>query len=195
MLNFANTKGSAIRQDIATQNNQVNDCFPNATANSNILPAKAMVIALQQPMIKKIGLDAAVMLSQAFYWQKKMGDRFWYKTQQDWESEIGLTRRQQERSRSILRSQTPCFWHEKYGGTPRKLYFKIDLSVFQNMAILNKQVNAEVTDLPDKNAHASLSTSAKHISKVTNRNNQGDFRKATTGIDAFMSRHLQNEVN
>jgi hypothetical protein len=194
MLNFENEKGSTTRQDIATRYNQFNDRLCDSTPKVAFSPSKSMIIALQQPLIKKLGLDAAVMLSQSLYWQKKMGNKFWYKTQKDWETEIGLSRRQQERARSTLRDLKPQFWHEKYAGSPRRLYFKVDLSVFAKMTLLNNQVSAEMTDLPVANELTGMSDLDTHIRKLTNRNNQGDFSKATTGIDAFMSRHLKNEV-
>jgi hypothetical protein len=62
------------------------------------------------------------------------------------------------------------------------------------MTLLNNQVSAEMTDLPVANELTGMSDLDTHIRKLTNRNNQGDFSKATTGIDAFMSRHLKNEV-
>lgn len=194
MLKHENQKGSTIRQDMATQNNQVNDCFPNATANSNILPAKSMVIALQQSMIKTIGLDAAVMLSQALYWQKKMGNRSWYKTQQDWKSEIGLSRRQQERARSILRAQNPCFWVERYAGNPRRLYYLVDMDTLSSITNFAQQVSANRTNLPAPSAHASKSKYDTHYSKLNQKIKAGDFSNATSGIDSFLRRHLDVEV-
>lgn len=159
--------------------------------NEIVMLTSNKVIALQQGFISIIGLDAAVLLSQAIYWQNKMGKRSWYKTQQDWESEIGLSRRQQERARSILRAQNPCFWFEKYAGTPRRLFFKVDLTILATMAKKSSQVCSKVESLPAPSVHASKSECDKHYSKLQQKNKAGDFLNSTVGIGAFVSRHLK----
>lgn len=122
-----------------------------------------------------------------------MGNRSWYKTQKDWESEIGLSRRQQERARSVLRDFKPQFWHEKYAGTPRRLYFKVDLSVFKNTTLLNKQASTDIANLPVTTELASMSASGTHNSRVKQKIKAGDFSNAASGIDSFLSRHIHKE--
>lgn len=156
---------------------------------------RCKVIALQQGFISILGLEAAVFFSQALYWQKKMGDRFWYKTQQDWESEIGLSRRQQERARKILREFQPCFWHEKYSGTPRRLFFRIDFSVLSGLSLLTMQASNEQADMLVISEQTSKPNSAKHISKGKQKIKEGDFVSSTLGINAFVGRHIDNREN
>lgn len=153
---------------------------------------RCKVIALQQGFISSLGLEAAVLFSQAMYWQKKMGDRFWYKTQDDWKSEIGLSRRQQERARKVLREFQPCFWHEKYSGTPRRLFFKIDFSVLSGMSLLTMQASNEQADMLVTNEQVRMINSAKHISKGKQKIKEGDFVSSTSGINAFVGRHIDN---
>lgn len=75
---------------------------------------------------------AAIMLSQAWYWtlnkeaQKREG--WFYKSAVEWTSETGLTRDQQRRARSILRSTG--MWKEELLGVPATLHFKIDKDEF-----------------------------------------------------------------
>src|SRR5882757_9341071 len=72
-----------------------------------------------------IGITGSVMLSQACYWSKRTGiDGWFWKTQEEWEDETGLTRTEQETARAKLR--TTKFWEEKRAKVPAKLYFRID---------------------------------------------------------------------
>ena len=70
-------------------------------------------------------VTAAVLLSQAVYWQKKNDHKDWFKTQIGWEDETGLTRRQQETARKKLRQFS--WWNEESKGLPAKIYYKVDL--------------------------------------------------------------------
>jgi len=96
-------------------------------------------------------VNAGLMLSQGFYWSGRTGSNngwFW-KTQEEWEEETTLTRRQQETAREILRSKG--FFKEEFRGIPRKLWFKLDIDAVEN-AILEYQNKTLVTLLPHKNA-------------------------------------------
>lgn len=69
-------------------------------------------------------VKAAVLLSQAVYWQKraKQADGWWYKTAEEWTDETGLTKHEQDTARR------DC---EKYlktdlRGIPATLYWKVD---------------------------------------------------------------------
>lgn len=84
-------------------------------------------------------VTAAVMLSQAVYWQRRaggMGGNFW-KTQEDWEDETGLTRSEQETARRKLRENLPTAWFEERAGTPARLFFRVDLAELERLAIKN----------------------------------------------------------
>lgn len=69
-------------------------------------------------------IKAAVLLSQAIYWQKRarQADGWWYKTAEEWEEETGLTRHELDGARKAS---------EKYLKTdirdvPPRLYWKVD---------------------------------------------------------------------
>ena len=70
-------------------------------------------------------VTAALMLSQACYWQRRSsGDGWFYKTQAEWEDETGMSRREQETARAALRA---CgVLHERRAGVPAKLYYQVD---------------------------------------------------------------------
>jgi uncharacterized phage protein (TIGR02220 family) len=70
-------------------------------------------------------INAALMLSQAMYWSKrtKVANDFFYKSAKDWEEETGLTRREQEGARKILK--TFPFWEEQLKGMPAVVHYKI----------------------------------------------------------------------
>lgn len=77
-------------------------------------------------------ITAALMLSQAIYWTRRTGDNegwFW-KTQEDWEKETGLTRHEQELARNRLLKTT--FWKEARRGAPAKLYYFVDERALEN---------------------------------------------------------------
>jgi hypothetical protein len=71
------------------------------------------------------------MLSQAIYWSLRTlnPDGWFYKTQEEWEEETGLTRREQENARILLKSRG--FMDEERRSVPAKMYFKVDLDLVQ----------------------------------------------------------------
>lgn len=71
-------------------------------------------------------ITAALMLSQGVYWSLRTNDEegwFW-KTQEEWVEETGLTRKEQENARKKLRDLK--FWQEELRGVPAKLHYRID---------------------------------------------------------------------
>lgn len=78
-------------------------------------------------------VTASLMLSQALYWtrtwltqpeQSGVNGWFW-KPIKEWQDETGLSRREQETARKILRQLG--FLEEKKQGMPAKLYYRLDL--------------------------------------------------------------------
>ena len=72
------------------------------------------------------GINGALMLSQMVYWSKRTKDKngYFYKTQDDWEQETGLTRREQETARKRLRELG--FVSEHKHGVPCKVHFRVE---------------------------------------------------------------------
>ena len=71
-------------------------------------------------------VTAALMLSQAVYWQKRTSheDGWWFKTRDDWNRETGMGRYEQERARKRLRRLG--LLQEDLRGVPAVLWYKVD---------------------------------------------------------------------
>lgn len=78
-------------------------------------------------------VTAALMLSQAMYWQKRTQDPegWWWKTMEDWTEETGLSRKEQESARRRLRNAG--LLEEERRGVPARLYFRVDLSILDGL--------------------------------------------------------------
>ena len=76
-------------------------------------------------------VTAALMLSQALYWQRrcKEPEGWWYKTLEEWTEETGLNRRETEAARIKLRALEVL--EEKRTGSPAKLWYRIDLNTLE----------------------------------------------------------------
>jgi hypothetical protein len=92
----------------------------------NLLEILDRPIAFQRSFVRLTGsINAALFLSQSMYWANRTGEDGWfYKTQKDWEEETGLTRREQETARKILKEKG--ILEEKLCGVPATLNFRIN---------------------------------------------------------------------
>jgi hypothetical protein len=78
------------------------------------------------PLLARVfgGINEALLFQQLAYWSDKGADPEWiYKTQKDIESEITLTRTQQENARAKLRRLGAI--EEDKRGVPAKLFFRV----------------------------------------------------------------------
>ena len=79
-------------------------------------------------------VTASLMLSQALYWartwltkpEQSCSDGWFCKSFKEWQDETGLSRREQETARKILREVG--FLEEKKQGMPAKSFYRLDLS-------------------------------------------------------------------
>lgn len=93
-------------------------------------------------------VTAAVLLSQAVYWSRRTaeGNEGWFwKTSSDWEEETGLSRREQDTARGILRGLG--FWQEEKRGIPARLWFRLDLEQLEQLLTSEKTSLAESAKL------------------------------------------------
>lgn len=69
-------------------------------------------------------VKAAILLSQALYWQKraKQKDGWWYKTAEEWQDETGLTRHEQETARKACER----YLETDLRDAPARLYWKVN---------------------------------------------------------------------
>jgi hypothetical protein len=91
-------------------------------------------IAFHRCFITMTGsVNAALMLSQAFYWSNRTNDSegWFHKSSEEWQEEIGLTRHQQDMARKKLLATG--FWHEDLRGSPPVVHFRIDTDKLQEV--------------------------------------------------------------
>jgi len=72
-------------------------------------------------------VTAALFLSQAMYWQKRLSeepDAYWHKNRAEWTDETGLSRREQETARQILKRLGVL--EEQRTGVPARLMYRVD---------------------------------------------------------------------
>lgn len=78
--------------------------------------------------------SAVLFFGQALYWSDKTDNEYgWFwKTEEQWEDETSLSRREQETARRLLRQVGVL--REEFRGIPRKLWFRLDLERFEQLA-------------------------------------------------------------
>lgn len=111
-------------------------------------------------------VKAAILLSQAVYWQKRarQSDGWWYKTTEEWQDETGLTRHEQDTARAACSKYLKTDLRD----VPARLYWHVD-------------EHALSADLLDENRHPSLAKSGKLDSrKAANINRNAKTTTQTT---------------
>lgn len=129
-------------------------------------------------------VKAAVLLSQAIYWQKRVTrqDGWFYKTYEEWEDETGLTRREMDTARR------DC---EKYlltdvRGVPATLHWKVD----------EQALSVDLLQFV-QNVQTGLNETAKLVStKPPNFNRTETTTETTTGEETIskISIAYENEI-
>lgn len=93
-------------------------------------------IAFNRDLVRLgIGVKGALLLSQAIYWSKRTKDPqgWFYKTNEEWEEETGLTHEEQRHARSLCISQG--FLTVEKRGIPAKNHFLVDTFSIANSLI------------------------------------------------------------
>lgn len=139
-------------------------------------------IAFQRAFVDLgVGITGALMLSQCVYWHGRTSDKdgWFYKSQADWESETGMTRREQETARKRL--QKAGFLEEKRKGVPAKLYFRVSVEALEKALKELSPRMAESANQGCTNSATSMAESA--IQECTNPpNSEGGKRQSITEI-------------
>jgi hypothetical protein len=115
--------------------------------------------------IRKFGPAAGTFLRQLVYWTGKEHDRegWIYKTQVEMEEETGLSRKQQEKARKILR--TAGVLEEVKKGTPCRLWYRVDLEAMLGVmetphSTMNqwrrKRISGDDSEPPNDQGYSSL---------------------------------------
>lgn len=89
-------------------------------------------------------ITAALMLSQALYWQKrcKNPEGWWYKTRDDWYEETGMGRREQEGARRKLRQLQVL--QEKRCGVPAQLWYRVNEPRLLSLLMVDSSKNEDL---------------------------------------------------
>lgn len=109
----------------------------------NLLRLLDRPIAFHPSFVELTGsVNAAIMLSQAFYWAQRTKDRkgWFYKTREQWTEETRLSRTEQENARKLLRKTG--FWIEERRGLPSQLYFRIDLDKLESCWLASSRTDS-----------------------------------------------------
>lgn len=94
---------------------------------ANVLHLFDRPIAFHRCFVTLTGsVTAALMLSQALYWQRRCKDPegWWYKTRDDWFEETGLSRYEQEGARKRLRKLGVMQEHLR--GVPATIWYRVN---------------------------------------------------------------------
>ena len=113
-VSYSNSNASAGESGSGRNDLTILDCFDRP-------------IAFHRCFVTLTGsVTAALMLSQAYYWQKraKSQDGWWFKTRDDWIEETGMGRREQEGARKKLRALG--ILREDLRGVPATLWYKVE---------------------------------------------------------------------
>jgi hypothetical protein len=123
-------------------NHTANDSAATAELLHSILGART--ICFHRAFVGPFGVKGALMLSQAFYWSKRCGEDGWfYKTNDEWQEEIGLTPDEQRSARSSLADVLIV----QARGLPRRNFFKIDMQKL--IAVMTYQAGKTSASCPE----------------------------------------------
>lgn len=117
----------------------------------NLIELLDRPIAFHRPFVELgLGITGALFLSQSLYWSRRTNaSGYFYKTQDEWESETGMSRREQDTARKKLKSLG--ILEEKKQGVPCRVFYRINdekLLQLLSQKETEKQQNPVCTDTP-----------------------------------------------
>lgn len=135
------------------------------------------------------GINGALMLSQMVYWSKRTKDKngYFYKTQEEWELETGLTRREQETARKKLRELG--FVSEHKHGVPCKVHFRVEhnslyMALFRfsqnSQSSMAEYAKLECTDAPNSDVGI-RQTNTENTTEITT-----EIRRSTAELTQIL---------
>lgn len=130
-------------------------------------------------------VKAAIMLSQACYWQEraKQADGWWYKTAEEWEEETGLSEHEQRTARK------DC---EKYllsqrKGIPAQLFWKVDEDALK-ADLIGENVQTRIAE--SANQETRFGTNINKNTENTTENIQDIISSANRTVDYILDSTL-----
>ncbi|WP_367302450.1 hypothetical protein [Vibrio coralliilyticus] len=124
-------------------------------------------IAFHRSFVKMgIGITGALMLSQSIYWSRRTNSSGWfYKTQEEWQDETGMTRRELDTARKKLRQLG--ILEEKKQGVPCRVFYRINEP---NLIVQMEQTSlAESANLVSTNPPSSAEQNRQTKTETTQR--------------------------
>lgn len=111
-------------------------------------------------------VKAAILLSQAMYWQKraKQADGWWYKTAEEWQEETGLTRHEQDTAREACKK----YLQTDLRDAPARLYWKVNESeLFDALIAENSQTSLPKSGKLDSRKSSTINRNAETTTETT----------------------------
>nr|WP_252724371.1 hypothetical protein [Vibrio hepatarius] len=129
-----------------------------------------------------IGITGALMLSQSIYWSRRTNSSGWfYKTQDEWQDETGMSRRELDTARKKLRNLG--ILEEKKQGVPCKVFYRINEP---NLIVRMEQTSlAECAKLDRTNAPSSDGEISQTKTEITQRLPETTTRDLRSQPDAL----------
>ncbi len=136
--------------------------------NDKVIAFRRELVDLPTGDGKPIGALAALMLSQALYWMERSPRGEFWKSEREWQQELGLSRREQETARKRLRAAG--FWSEVRKGVPARMFYRVDTKALKSaLEALKTQENHQFGGL----RHSSLADCAEQVrADAPNKNEQ-----------------------
>lgn len=122
-------------------------------------------------------VTAALFLSQACYWSERTEWNWFYKTQQEWEKETGLTRHEQDGARRKLVKLKVI--EEVRRGVPAKMYYRVDAQILADLIATNRQTGLPETDQSRLPQTGNLYNEAESTTETTTEKESIRFIKPT----------------
>ena len=142
-------------------------------------------------------VKAAILLSQAMYWQKraKQADGWWYKTADEWQDETGLTRHEQDTARAacskylktdLRDAPARLYWHVEEGPLSADLLAESSQTSLAESGKLGSRFQANINRYAETTTET---TTTRELSEL-------DKAQANAKVDAILkpppANHYQN---
>ena len=132
-------------------------------------------IVFHRSFVSLGGVTGALLLSQMCYWSKRTQhpESWFWKTQEQWEEETGLTRKEQETARKRLVSCGAI--SEKKEGIPCKIWFKVNYErIFEliksNKLVCTNRADCDVQIVQTVMPESGIHTITEITSEITSDN-------------------------
>lgn len=129
-------------------------------------------------------VKAAILLSQAMYWQKraKQADGWWYKTAEEWTEETGLTRHEQDTAREACKDYLKTDLRD----APARLYWHVDDErLSADLFAINGQSSLTKSGKLDSRNSSNINKKAETTTETTTEEISGDDTKIFTALESL----------